>query len=185
MLRRIEQLLWITGAAVLIVCAGMVLEARLYQHRQNQILEQAIRRPQPPGLPQVPGPSGSLIGRIDIPRIGLSTVVAEGVEPGTLRMAAGHVPGTALPGGPGTVAIAAHRDTLFRSLRHIRRGDQILLTTAAGQYRYSVESLQVVNPDDVSVLEGASYPSVTLITCYPFYYVGPAPRRFVVRARQT
>lgn len=184
MLHRMEQLLWIAGAAILVVCAGIWFEARLYQRSQEQILELAIRRPKPPGLPQLPGPPGSLVGRIDIPRIGLSAIVVEGVEPRILRVAAGHVPGTALPGGPGTVAIAAHRDTLFRGLRHIHCGDQIVVTTVGGQYRYSVDSIRVVGPDDVSVLEASPRPSLRLITCYPFYYLGPAPRRFIVQARQ-
>jgi sortase A len=127
---------------------------------------------------------GALIGRLDIPRVGISTVVVEGIGSKDLRHAVGHVPGTALPGQTGNVAIAGHRDTFFRGLREIRAGDTITLTTPRGTYSYGVDSAVVVDPHSVYLLKASSSPELTLITCYPFYYVGPAPDRFVVRARR-
>ena len=99
-----------------------------------------------------------------------------------LRRAAGHIKGTALPGTSGNVGIAGHRDTLFRPLRHIRQDDVITLTTLQGLYRYRVVSTKVVSPYDVAVLNPDGREILTLVTCYPFHFVGPAPDRFIVRA---
>ncbi len=123
-----------------------------------------------------------LIGRIDIERLGISVIVIEGSSPSILRRAAGHIEGTALPGQPGNVGISAHRDTFFRPLRNIRENDVITLTTPNGEYRYRVVSTQVVNPRDIAVLSPDGDQVLTLVTCYPFYFVGPAPKRFIVRA---
>jgi LPXTG-site transpeptidase (sortase) family protein len=110
--------------------------------------------------------------RIEIPRIGLSAVVVEGVDSGDLAIAVGHVPGTAAPGEGGNVVLAGHRDTFFRQLREIRRGDAIRLATPKTSYRYSVELVEVVEPSYVQALQTSSYPKLTLITCYPFSFVG-------------
>jgi sortase A len=127
---------------------------------------------------------GSVLGRIEIPRIGVSVMVLEGDTSRIFRRAAGHLRGTAAPGEWGNVAIAAHRDTFFRPLRNIRDQDLITFTTLAGSYSYQVESTDIVEPDDLQVLADSPQPTLTLVTCYPFYYVGPAPKRFIVRARQ-
>jgi sortase A len=121
---------------------------------------------------------------MEIPRLGLSVMVAEGTSAATLRRAAGHIEGTQLPGPPGNVGIAGHRDTLFRRLRNVRNDDLIVLTTLQGVYRYRVVSSKVVGPDDVAVLHPDSRQILTLVTCYPFYFVGPAPDRFIVRAER-
>lgn len=123
-----------------------------------------------------------MIGRIEIPRLHLSALAREGVDNRTLDLAAGHVPGTALPGDPGNAAFAAHRDTFFRPLRQIHTGDVVAVTTPRGSYRYLVTSTRVVDPDDVSVLDSTPQATLTLVTCYPFTYIGSAPQRFVVRA---
>jgi sortase A len=123
-----------------------------------------------------------LIGRIEIQRLGMSVAVAEGTDEPTLRRAVGHIAGTALPGQPGNIGVAAHRDTFFRPLRNIRRDDIITLTTLGGEYRYRVVSTRIVAPDDVAVLNSDGNQILTLVTCYPFYFVGSAPRRFIVRA---
>ncbi|PYT19870.1 MAG: hypothetical protein DMG57_43970 [Acidobacteria bacterium] len=123
-----------------------------------------------------------LVGRIDIPAIHISAVVLEGVSASTLRLALGHIPGTARPGDAGNVGIAGHRDTFFRGLSKIAKNDEIVLTTLNGSYRYRVESLSVVGPVETSVLEPSPQPSLTLVTCYPFHYIGPALQRFIVRA---
>ena len=133
-------------------------------------------------LPPAPG-DGELIGRIAIPRLGVTALVLEGVDKKTLRRGAGHIPATALPDqDEGNVGIAAHRDSFFRGLRDIREDDTIELTTLEGTLEYQVEWTKIVKPDDVSVLEPTDEPALTLVTCYPFYFVGSAPERFIVRA---
>jgi sortase A len=125
-----------------------------------------------------------LVGRIEIPRLGVSAVVVEGVDKTTLRRAVGHIPGTALPGEPGNAGLAGHRDTFFRPLKDLRIKDQIRFSTLKGNFDYEVESLRVVAPDNVGVLASSGENVLTLVTCYPFYYVGPAPKRWIVRAKQ-
>ncbi len=142
----------------------------------------AVARPAPAGVK--PSAPGDLIGRIEIPRLGVRAIVVEGTSDSCLRRAAGHIEGTALPGHLGNVGIAAHRDTFFRGLRKIRRDDIIKVTTLAGTYEYSVESIRIVEPDDVEVLGASAQPTLTLVTCFPFDYLGSAPHRFIVRARQ-
>ena len=176
--------LLVVGILLLSYCGFIVWDAHRFQQNAERTLS-ALRRthlsPSQPE-PQLPAPADPLIGRIDIPRLGVSVVVMEGTTEATLRRAAGHIPGTALPGQPGNVAISAHRDTYFRPLRNIHRDDLITFTTPAGEYRYQVLSTRIVAPSDVSVIASASDPILTLITCYPFYFIGPAPRRFIVRA---
>jgi len=130
------------------------------------------------------GGEGTPLGRIEINAVGLAAIILEGTESGTLRRAAGHVPGTALPGQTGNVAIAGHRDTFFRGLRKIQNGDEITLTTLNGVTRYLVDSTQVVEPSDTRVLDNSPDAILTLVTCYPFSFVGPAPKRFIVRAHK-
>ncbi len=126
-----------------------------------------------------------LIGRIIIPRLGVRGIVKEGVDDGTLRRAVGHVPGTALPGESGNIGLAAHRDTFFRGLKDIRKADRIRIETPDGDYEYQVDSIRIVKPNDVEVLASTKdHRALTLVTCYPFYYVGNAPKRFIVRATQ-
>jgi sortase A len=125
------------------------------------------------------------IARIEMPRLKLSAAAREGVDTRTLRGAVGHVPGTALPGEPGNSAFAAHRDTFFRPLKDVRAGDEVVLTTPGGVYRYAVATTRIVEPSDVSVLAATADPTLTLVTCYPFDYVGTAPQRFIVRATLT
>jgi sortase A len=132
----------------------------------------------------LPAPAAGLIGRLDIPRLGLSVIVIEGVRAATLRRAVGHIPGTALPGQQGNVGISGHRDTFFRPLRNIRGNDMVTLTTLLGEFRYRVVSASIVRPDNIAVLAPTENQILTLVTCYPFYYVGPAPSRFIVRAER-
>jgi sortase A len=147
--------------------------------------------PKPEAIPapnQTPGtgplPRLSVIGRLEIPRLNLAVMVREGADEGTLSRAVGHIPGTALPGNIGNVGLAGHRDTFFRALRNIRSDDVIELQTTAGTYRYLVKSTRIVTPRDVSVLQASGGETLTLVTCYPFYYVGSAPKRFIVHATQ-
>jgi sortase A len=129
-----------------------------------------------------PAPEGSVLGRIEIPRVGVSALVLEGVTGSTLRRGVGHITGTPLPRLTGNIGLAGHRDTVFRGLKDIRKGDPITLDTLDGTYSYVVDWAQVVDPDDIGVLAVSNRPELTLVTCYPFYYVGSAPERFVVRA---
>jgi sortase A len=145
---------------------------------------------EPPKPSEAPRPlPGALLGRVEIGRLNLAAIVREGVDNDTLKTAIGHVPSTSLPGQDGNFAIAAHRDTLFRALKDIKKGDLVSFQSTAGTYTYQVEATKIVKPSDVSVLRSDGGAIIgpgrllTMITCYPFYYVGSAPKRFVVEAR--
>ncbi len=180
-------------AVALLGYGGLVLaDAWLFQRRESRNLERRLHvsgsTPQtasPTSPPHSPAAAtDGLIGRLEVPRLDFSAVVVEGIDKTTLRRAVGHIPGTALPGQPGNVGIAGHRDTFFRPLRNIQRDDLITLTTLRGEYRYRVVSTRVVSPDDVAVLDPAGGEILTLVTCHPFYFVGSAPNRFIVRAER-
>ena len=117
-----------------------------------------------------------------IKRIGVEAAVLEGTDDWTLNRAVGHIEDTALPGAVGNSGIAGHRDGFFRALKDIADGDALEIETQRGVDNYRVERIWIVDPDDVSVLDPTPSPSVTLVTCYPFYYIGSAPQRFIVRA---
>jgi sortase A len=134
--------------------------------------------------PTRPRRISEIVGRLEIPRLKMSAMVREGANERTLSSAVGHIPGTAFPGAAGNVALAGHRDTFFRGLRNIREDDLIDFQTEQGAYSYRVESTSIVGPRDVSVLKASAGNTLTLVTCYPFYYVGSAPKRFIVRATE-
>ncbi len=163
-----------------------LLDALLYQAEQTRRFEQALKVANPARAESlvIPVREGSPLGRIEISRVGLTAMVQEGVDESTLRRAVGHIPGTPLPGGRGNVALAGHRDTFFRGLRQVRQDDEITMTTLSGSYRYRVESTKVVEPEETEVLADAEDYILTLVTCYPFNFVGSAPQRFIVRARR-
>ncbi len=145
------------------------------------------RRPLPQrgGLVPPPAPSGNqLIGRLSIPRLQVKTTVREGTSERTLSLATGHIRGTTLPGQNGNVGVAGHRDTFFQGLADIRLSDVVEFETRDARYGYEVVSTDVVRPDAVEVLRPGRYPELTLVTCYPFDYIGSAPERFIVKARQ-
>jgi sortase A len=167
-------------------CGYALVDAWMFQRRENTDLDRMLRdrqRAESASKPAVPADDG-LIGRIEIPRLLLSVIVVEGVDKGTLLRAVGHIPGTALPGQPGNVGLAGHRDTFFRSLKDVKLKDEVLISTLQGNIKYEVESLRVVEPENVGVLAASGENVLTLVTCYPFYYFGPAPQRWIVRARQ-
>jgi sortase A len=130
------------------------------------------------------GREGTPVGQIEISRIGLTAMIVEGTEDATLRLGVGHITGTALPGQEGNIAMAGHRDTFFRPLRNILKDDEIKLTTLNGSYRYVVDSTKVVGPEEIGVLYNSHEAILTLVTCYPFNYIGSAPQRFIVRAHR-
>jgi sortase A len=127
---------------------------------------------------------GNVIGELQVPRLGISAMVVQGDSAANLRRAVGHLSKSALPGEWGNVALAGHRDTFFRPLRDIRLGDEIRFLTPERSFKYRVESIEVVAPTDIGVLESATGHELTLLTCFPFHYVGPAPKRLVVRAQE-
>lgn len=176
----VSTFFFLFGAVALGFCALAYFEAALSESYEQREFEKSLAVVEPAR----PSHAAVDVSRLEIPRLGVAVMVHEGVGSGTLRMGAGHVPGTAAPGSPGNVVIAAHRDTFFRSLRTIRADDVILIDTLQGTHRYSVEWTRVVRPSEIAVLAPSAEPVLTLVTCYPFYYVGPAPKRFIVRARE-
>lgn len=139
----------------------------------------------PAGSERAPAPKpGTLIGVLEIPRLGLSSIVLEGDEDAALLLGVGHLSETPLPWHGGNSVLAAHRDTFFRPLEGIRRNDVITFTTADARLEYFVKGTRIVEPTDLEVLAPASSATLTLITCFPFDYIGPAPRRFVVTAER-
>jgi sortase A len=180
-----RRLLFITGSAALAYVGITLLNARLYQVSAKHSLETQIQMVKEPSVSQVKPTikEGDVLGRIDIPRLGVSVAVLQGTSSRMLRLGAGHIEGTALPGDPGNSGIAGHRDTFFRELKDIRVNDEIQLQTATGLSRYEVDWVKVVEPHDTTVLDPSTAEStLTLVTCYPFYFLGPAPNRFVVHA---
>lgn len=187
-----ESVLFVFAVSMLAYCAFVVTETWFFQKDQDRRLEKLLAGRRASGgmalhaafpMPALPV-AGALIGRMEIPRLGLSAIVVEGTSDRVLRHALGHISGTALPGLAGNTGISGHRDTFFRPLRNILPNDVITLTTLQGEFRYRVVSTRIVEPADVAVLDSSGAQILTLVTCYPFYFVGPAPRRFVVRAER-
>ncbi|HWR35059.1 MAG TPA: class D sortase [Clostridia bacterium] len=201
---REDKLRWLrwcflaSGLALLAFVAYLALDSKIVQAYEIWRFEQAIKssRPsrasdepathisQPQTVERVSIARGEVIGKLAITRLDVDVVVMEGVDAKTLRRAVGHIPGTAFPDSSGNVGVAGHRDTFFRELRNIRQHDEITLTTLTDAYRYQVESISVVGENESDVLKDSGGSTLTLVTCYPFYYVGPAPKRFIVRARR-
>lgn len=179
----VEAALWLVATVAGGSFAWWVADSALYQERAAATLERAGTE-LVNAAEEAPLATGSPLGRISIPRLGLTAVVAEGVDDETLRRAVGHLPRSARPGKSGNVVLAGHRDTFFRSLEEIRAGDVVQLDSGAGWTDYRVEWARVVEPRSLEVIDETGYPALTLVTCYPFRWVGPAPRRLVVRARE-
>ena len=189
-----STILLLAGGATLIWCATVWTSAELfelYQARRwiaHPSAEARSESPGPPGPPAAPPASpkpGDVIAWLEVPRLHISTAVVEGDDDLALQLGAGHIPGTALPGVPGNTGIAAHRDSFFRNLGGVHAEDRIWLRTATGEVEYTVRSTRIVPPSDVGVLASSHEPELTLVTCYPFRYIGPAPLRFVVHAFRT
>ena len=160
--RLLEAALTCAGVALLGGTAQSGWERRVFQHA-------------PSGEPAV-------IQRMEIPRLSLNIKVLPSAGEQELKLGAGHVEGTAYPAITGNVVLAGHRDTVFRSLEMVRPGDLIHLTTKTGRFTYRVASTLITSPDNTQPLAPTDQARLTLVTCYPFRYVGPAPQRFVVRA---
>ena len=185
-LRWSRNVFLIIGLLALSYVGFALLDARLYQAEQARRFERALKETNLARAesPAVAVSEGSPLGRVEISAVGLTVMVLEGTDEGTLRRAVGHIRGTPLPGQQGNVALAGHRDTFFRGLRKIRVNDEITLTTLSGSYHYRVGSTKVVKPEETEVLEDDGDDILTLVTCYPFNFVGLAPSRFIVRAHR-
>ena len=196
----VEAVAWLSGVVLLVAGGGRYVEG-LAGSRQaiRQFTELRAAGPQPADTAdtdltlwspervaawrtvlRVPTPLPLAVLRV--PRVRLEVPVFDGTDEATLNRGAGHIEHTAVPGAPGNAGIAAHRDGFFRSLKDVRPGDAIELDTRAGTVSYFVERMWIVDPDDISVLAPTPDHALTLVTCYPFYFVGPAPQRFIVRA---
>ena len=183
-----ERLLIAIGCGCLVAVGMGLLEAATFQKMAVQTFERELVATAPPELTDIASApvmpvSHGVIGRLEIPRLNLSVIVMEGDDDATLARAVGHLPDTALPWDPGNTVIAGHRDTFFRPLKNVREGDEMRMTTARGTFDYRVMSTKIVEPDDLSVLAPTAIRSLTLVTCYPFNYVGSAPQRFIIHAR--
>lgn len=181
-----EPLLWSVFAVCSVSLLCVNLSARAAQQVAQRIAHPAARRAlhqfaddakAPPA-----GTAGSVIGRVEIKKIGLSVPILSDIDTPSLLRGAGHVPGTATAGGLGTIALAGHRDTFFRPVRNIQKGMDVSITDAGGTFHYLVDSTEIVSPEQVEVLAIRDRPELALVTCYPFNYIGSAPRRFIVHA---
>jgi sortase A len=189
LLRWTERALLAVGIGLGAWCAAILVEARFHQTAalvQPPLVVTQTVLPGDKGDAQAataPAPAaGMMLGRLEAPSVKLSTVVLEGSDDATLSRGSGHIEDTPFPGQPGNVGIAGHRDTTFRALRHIHLGDPLEFKTADRVYRYRISKTWIVGPDDVYVLDPTPQPALTLVTCYPFEFVGHAPNRFIVRA---
>jgi sortase A len=197
LLHWLERGLLALGIGLAAWCAAVLVEARFHNSApiapgggQLKVTQTLITRlPGDTGAPKAapsPSPSlsaGTVIGRLEAPSVKMSAAVLEGSDDTTLRRGAGHIEDTPFPGQAGNVGIAGHRDTVFRPLRNIQVGDALQLTTADSLYRYRISKTLIVGPDDVYVLDPTKEPTLTLVTCFPFEYVGHAPKRFIVQAQ--
>jgi len=157
----------------------LIADAQIFQAVQLHRFDQRVPLSEP-HLPVM----GEVLGQIEIPSLAFRAVILQGDSPEVLRRGVGHLPGTPMPGEWGNIALAGHRDTFFRPLRQIRPGDVITLQTFAQKFEYEVQSTIIVSPADTQVLEPSEGRELTLVTCFPFDYVGAAPNRFIVRAIQ-
>jgi sortase A len=181
--RVFSSVLLAAGFMLLGYCGMSWIDSRIQQIEGNMELDRLLRHP-PTAAVRVREPAhGDLIGRVSIPRLGMSDIVFEGTDDEVLHRGVGHLTGSALPGQRGNVVLAGHRDSFFRDLRNIRKGDFVDVTTESGTRSYAVESTEVVNPTDIAVEAPTPAPTLTLITCYPFNFVGNAPQRFIIRAQ--
>jgi len=175
----LKRALLIVGVGTLAYAGVLIAEGHIMQRYETLKFDRARALPANSRTDAVV--PGGPIGKLTIPSAGISAIVLDGADSGTLNVAPGHIPGTALPGESGNVAIAGHRDTFFRNLETIRNGDPITLTTLGGVYQYKVDSMEVVDPTRTDVLAPTKNATLTLVTCYPFHMIGPAPQRVIVR----
>jgi sortase A len=180
--RCLSWLLVAAGAVLLFFGGRDLLESRFGQNQAERDFANSAPQPVPDEQPETPQ-RGDTMAKLMIPRLDAQLYVVEGDGARELRRGPGHLTGTAMPGANGNCVIAGHRDTHFRVLKDIRKGDDIVLETRTGKYLYRVRSVKVVSPKNTESLQPTSEAELNLITCFPFYYVGSAPKRFVVEAQ--
>jgi sortase A len=177
-------LLWL-GIAILAYAGGTVAYVDAYQRYQSRKFEQDLAATADIKAEFAEDTAdlreGDVIGRLDVPRFGISVIVLQGIAENTLTVGAGHVPETPLPGAAGNIVIAAHRDTFFRKLDGIRPGDSIQVVTLRGPYEYIVDSTEVVDPDDIQVMESRGRPETHTGNVLPvFTWWDRRPNRVIV-----
>jgi sortase A len=197
-LRYAEMVLWVVAAASIGYCSVEYAGAAIHQHRQKALLNisraenglspaTAAAAVPPLSSTSVGATSDTLgygvLGTLEIPRLDVASIVEEGVDSSTLWEAVGHIPDTALPGHNGNSVLASHRDTYFRGLADVQIGDLIVFKSPTANFRYRVASTRIVDANATDALPDSTAPVLSLVTCYPFHYIGPAPQRFVVTAR--
>ena len=175
--RLLECGLWLGG----LLCIGSVA-ASMVEAKTARVAASSVSAGKDPPETISRAAAGTVIGRLEIAKIGLSVPVLEDYDPATLRRGVGHVRGTAVPGGLGNLVLAGHRDTFLRPLRRVKAGMEVHVVTSSGVWRYVVDGSEIVTPEQVSVLDIGNRPELTLITCYPFDFIGSAPQRFIVHA---
>jgi sortase A len=181
--------IWFRLLSAFLLAFGAFLLGRgvreIYDSHMGQSEARRQFQNQQQSLPEIPArpPLGEPVAKLTIPRLGTELYVFEGTDAKDLRLGPGHMPGTAMPGARGNCVIAGHRDTHFRALKDIREGDEIELETARGLFVYTVDNTAIVVPTNTASLAPTESAVLNLITCYPFYYLGNAPKRFVVTAR--
>jgi sortase A len=179
--KRVSLVLIIAGISLL----GYVASEYWGMYRSQQRLEAEWERQatsiNTPAAPAIP--PDQILTRVVIPKIGLDAIVVEGASRKELSEGPGHMKQTAMPGQSGNAVITGHRDTFFRHIYELVKGDKIQVRRAGSVFTYEVTGKKIVMPDDVSVIRQTSDPQLTLITCYPTYYIGPAPKRLVVFSR--
>lgn len=192
-MKRWAGVLAVAGLLALAYCALVYIQVSWFQaeertrfgkdmHPHSQPSAESVpAEPASPPKRKYPG-RGQAVAMLTIQRIGVSSVVLEGAGPRELKLGPGHISSTPLPGEGGNFAVAGHRDTFFRSLRFIRANDLIQVKSGDQEFQYRVVSTKIVGPKDVQVLEPIGHETLTLVTCYPFDYLGSAPKRFIVRA---
>ena len=172
-------MLLISGALLSFQGMRILLESRTGQTVAADQFRAAVLRP---AKPDARPPVGDIMGLLTIPRLSTELYVFEGDGASELRRGPGHLADSAMPGSRGNCVIAGHRDTHFRILHEIRKGDDIDVHTEAGVFVYRVDHISVVSPNNTESLRASTRPVLHLVTCYPFYYVGAAPERLVVEA---
>ena len=185
----LETSLLVFAAACCLYLVSIALRAQSAQRAADRITLQSQQPPRTGALASVivkdqatSSAPADVMGRLSIPKLNLSVPIMSDYQTRSLLQGVGHIPGSAMPGGLGTMGLAGHRDTYFRALRGIKPDMDIQVGDESGTYHYSVDSTEIVTPDAIRVLDIQSRPELTLITCYPFNYIGPAPKRFIVHA---
>lgn len=182
-LRWLERALLAVGLVLGLWCGAVLLQAHFVAKMPIPDPPKIAAASVPGAAPVLPAPvTGSWVARLDAPSVHLSATVLEGSDDGTLARGAGHIEETAFPGQPGNIGIAGHRDTTFRAVRNLHDGDPLELTTNDRIYRYLITKTFVVEPEDVYVLDPGDRPMLTLVTCYPFTFIGHAPHRYIIQA---